>query len=179
VKLRNPLADIRFGPGSRLGPGFLLHAPWGGRFHCGPGCEFRRGFRAELGGPSSSIDIGAGTVFTYDTLVQCEGSISIGERAVFAAYSSVVDGSHRFRDLERAVLDQGYDLRPIRIGDGAAAMSKSTVIADVGTRAFVGANAVVSRPVPPYTVAVGAPARVIDYFGPPGQEPEGWDRGAR
>jgi acetyltransferase-like isoleucine patch superfamily enzyme len=31
----------------------------------------------------------------------------------------------------------------------------------------------VTKPIPPYTVAVGAPARPIDYFGPPGQEPEG------
>jgi acetyltransferase-like isoleucine patch superfamily enzyme len=44
-------------------------------------------------------------------------------------------------------------------------------MADIGTRAFIGANAVVSRPVPAYTVAVGAPARPIEYFGPPGGEP--------
>jgi hypothetical protein len=29
---------------------------------------------------------------------------------------------------------------------------------------------VVTRPVPPHTVAVGAPANRIDYFGPPGRE---------
>jgi acetyltransferase-like isoleucine patch superfamily enzyme len=44
-------------------------------------------------------------------------------------------------------------------------------MADIGRRAFVGANAVVTRPVPPYTVAVGAPAKPIEYFGPPGEEP--------
>jgi acetyltransferase-like isoleucine patch superfamily enzyme len=46
-------------------------------------------------------------------------------------------------------------------------------MADVGTRAFIGANSVVSKPIPPYTIAVGAPARPIEYFGPPGAEPEG------
>jgi len=44
-------------------------------------------------------------------------------------------------------------------------------MAECGTRAFVGASAVVTKPVPPYTVAVGAPARPIEYFGPPGGEP--------
>jgi acetyltransferase-like isoleucine patch superfamily enzyme len=44
-------------------------------------------------------------------------------------------------------------------------------MADVGTRAFIGANSVVTKPIPPYTVAVGAPARPIEYFGPPGGEP--------
>jgi len=31
---------------------------------------------------------------------------------------------------------------------------------------------VVTRPIPRYTVAVGAPARPIEYFGPAGEEPE-------
>ena len=176
VRLRNPLADISFGAGCRLGPGFSLQAPWGGRFHCGPGCEFRRGFRAELAGPDATVAIGDATRFTYDVVIQCAGSITIGAGAMFAAHSMVVDGSHRFRDLDVGLLDQGYDLRTIHIGDGVGVMAKTTVIADVGTRAFVGANALVSRPIPPYTVAVGVPARVVDYFGPPGQEPEGWPR---
>jgi acetyltransferase-like isoleucine patch superfamily enzyme len=44
-------------------------------------------------------------------------------------------------------------------------------MADVGERAFVGANSVVTRPVPPFTVAVGAPAKPIEYFGPQDREP--------
>ena len=85
----------------------------------------------------------------------------------------VVDGQHRFRDLDRPMVHQGYDFTPIVIEDHATITTKCSVMARVGRRAFVGANSVVTRPVPPYTVAVGAPARPIDYFGPPGQEPEG------
>lgn len=29
--------------------------------------------------------------------------------------------------------------------------------------------------IPPYMVALGIPARPIDYFGPPGEEPPNWD----
>jgi len=175
VKLRNPLADIRFGPGSVAGPGFSISAPWGGRFHCGANCEFRRGFIAELAGPDSTIEIGNRTVFTYHSLVQCAGTISVGDDASFGQSSMLVDGNHRFRDLDRPVLEQGYDVRPIRIDDEATTMTKCTIIADIGRHAIVGANAVVLSPVPAYTVAVGVPARVVDYFGPPGQEPEGWE----
>jgi len=46
-------------------------------------------------------------------------------------------------------------------------MTKCTILNDVGDGAFVGANSVVTKPIPPYSLAVGAPARVIDYFGPP------------
>jgi serine acetyltransferase len=38
----------------------------------------------------------------------------------------------------------------------------------------IDANAVVTKPIPPYTVAARVPARVIDYFGPKGSEPEGF-----
>jgi acetyltransferase-like isoleucine patch superfamily enzyme len=174
VKLRNPMADISFGPGCRLGPGFSLHAPWGGTFRCGPGCEFRRGFRVELAGPESTVEVGDRTVATYDVLIQCASAVRIGADCGLGQATLIVDGNHRYRDLSRPPLRGDYDLRPINIGDGAVAWSKNTIIADIGERAILGSGAVAVKPIPPYTVAVGAPARVIDYFGPPGQEPEGW-----
>ena len=160
VILRNPHADVRFDGPVYLGPGFSLFCPEGGTFHVGPHVEFRRGFRAELHG--GTITIGGGTVFTYDVVLQCSSRIDIGERCIFAHAATVVDGNHRFRDLERPVLGQGYDLRPIAIGVDATILAKATVIADVGQRAVVGANAVVTRPVPPFTVAAGTPAQVIE-----------------
>jgi acetyltransferase-like isoleucine patch superfamily enzyme len=176
--LRNPHAHIEFQGPAYLGPGFSLHMPYGGTVIIGPNVEFRRDFRAELMDANSRLVIGADTRFTYSVVIQCGTTIEIGERAVFAQSVMIVDGSHRFRDLDRPMLDQGYDFRPIRIEDDVTAMSKATIINSIGTRAFIGANAVVSRPVPAYTVAVGVPARVIDYFGPPGLEPEELDEPA-
>ena len=164
VIARNPGADIRFDGPVYLGPGFSLFCPEGGTFHVGPGVEFRRNFRAELHG--GRITIGAGSVFTYDVLVQCTSSIDIGERCMFGQSTIVVDGNHRFRDLTKPMLAQGYDLTPITIGDDATITSKCTIIADVGERAFIGANSVVTRPVPPFTVAAGVPAKIIETFGP-------------
>ena len=170
VLARHPHADIRFEGPVHLGPGFSLMMPRGGTFVVGAGVEFRRGFRAEVE-PGGRIAIGAGSVFTYYVLLQCSTTIDIGERCVFAQSAIVVDGHHRFRDLERPVLEQGYDFAPVHIEDDAMISAKCTIMADVGRRAFVAANAVVTRPVAPYTLAAGVPARPIDYFGPPGGEP--------
>jgi acetyltransferase-like isoleucine patch superfamily enzyme len=167
VLARNPHATVRFTEPVYLGPGFSLHMPDGGSFIAGPACEFRRNFRAEISG-DGRIEIGAGTVFTYDVVIQCSTSIAIGERCLFGQATLIVDGNHRYRDLDRPTLAQGYDYRPIRIADDAAIMTKCTIIADVGERCFVGANSVVTKPVPPYTVVAGVPARVLDYFGPAG-----------
>jgi virginiamycin A acetyltransferase len=173
VLWRNPHAQIEFRGPVYLGPGFSLDMPRGGTFIVGPGVEFRRGFRAEFGRPETRIIIGASAVFTYDVIIQCTSSIEIGEHCQFGQASLVVDGNHRFRDLDRPMLTQGYELRPLKIADHAVVTTKCTILADIGERTFVGANSVVSRPLPPFCVAAGAPAQVLDYFGPPGQEPAG------
>jgi acetyltransferase-like isoleucine patch superfamily enzyme len=67
---------------------------------------------------------------------------------------------------------QGYDLRPIHIGDGAGISDKCTIQADVGERAMVASGSVVNRPIPPYCLAMGAPARIVRYFGPPERRAE-------
>jgi len=71
------------------------------------------------------------------------------------------------------VLDQGYNFRPVTIGDNAMILSKCTVLADIGEGAVIGANSVVTRPVPAFCLAAGVPARVLEYFGPPDQSPPG------
>lgn len=170
VLLRHPHATIRFEGPAYLGPGFSLHMPDGGTFIVGPGVEFRRGFRAEISN-NGRITIGAGSYLTYDVILACSTSIDIGERCGLAQSTFVADGNHRYRDLDRPFLAQGYEFRPIRIEDGAQIHSKCTIVASIGERAVIGANAVVNRPIPPHTLAAGVPARVIDYFGPPGGEP--------
>lgn len=170
VLFRHPHARIVFEGPVYLGPGFSLHIPSHGEFIVGPGVEFRRNFRAEIA-QGARISIGGGSVCTYDVLMQCGRSIEIGERCMFGQSTLVVDGNHRFRDLDKPMLAQGYDLRPIRIEDDATVTTKCTIIADVGRRAFIGANSVVVKSIPPYTVAAGVPARAVDYFGPPGGEP--------
>jgi acetyltransferase-like isoleucine patch superfamily enzyme len=169
VLMRNPHADIRFGKYVYLGPGFSLHMPFGGTFIAGDGVEFRRGFRAEVEGEGRLV-IGPQTVFTYYVLIQCGRSIEIGARCMFGQSTMVVDGNHRFRDLNTPMLAQGYDYRPLRIEDDAVVTTKCTIINDIGERSFIGANSVVTKPIPPFTVAVGAPAEVREYFGPPPQE---------
>ena len=170
VKLRNPHATIEFGKGVYLGPGFSLHMPFGGTFIAGPGAEFRRNFRAETG-ENGRIEIGAHSYMTYDVIITADTTIDIGERCGFAQTCYVADGSHKYRDLDKPFLAQGYNYTPITIEDDVQIHSKCTIVNSIGTRSVIGANAVVSRPIPPYCLAAGVPARVIDYFGPPGLEP--------
>lgn len=174
VLARNPHADIRFGTGTYLGPGFSLHMPFGGSFHAGDGVEFRRNFRAELG-PNGRISIGNGCYATYDVIITCDTVIEIGERCGLGQNLYMTDGSHKYRDLEVPFLEQGYNYRQIRIEDDVQIHSKCTIVHSIGTRSIIGANAIVTKEIPPYCVAGGVPAKVLDYFGPPGLEPPGFE----
>ena len=100
-----------------FGPGFSIHAPYGGTLRVGQAVEFRRGFRLELAEGYSEVSIGAGTAFTYEVVIQCGRRIEIGERCIFGQATMIVDGDHRFRDLDRPIAEQGYDLRPVTIAD--------------------------------------------------------------
>jgi acetyltransferase-like isoleucine patch superfamily enzyme len=155
-----------------LGPGFHLEIPDAGSFIVGAGVSFRRGFVCEIH-DGGQVSIGAGTTFTSYGLIQCSTSIEIGERCAFGQSTLIVDGYHRYLGLDDHWLDQGYDFRPIRIGDGAGVSDKCTVQADIGERAMIASQSVVNRPIPAYSVAAGVPARVIRYFGPPEQRPRG------
>lgn len=170
ILLRHPHATIRFGRGVYLGPGFSLHIPGPGTFIVGDGVEFRRNFRAEISG-DGRIEIGAGSYLTYGVVLACTTAMSIGERCGIGLCCSVYDGNHRYRDLTRPFLEQGYDFRPITIEDDVQIHSLCTIVNNIGRRAVIGANSVITRPIPRYTLAVGAPARPVDYFGPPGEEP--------
>ena len=172
VLLRNPHATIIFGEHVYLGPGFSLHIPDNGTFIAGPGTEFRRKFRAEISGDGKLV-IGAGCYATYDVIISCATSIEIGDRCGLGQALYMTDGNHRYRDLDTPFLQQGYNFRALTIEDDVQIFSKVTVTNSIRTRSIIGANSMVTKEIPPYCVAAGVPAKVIDYFGPPGQEPEG------
>ena len=58
---------------------------------------------------------------------------------------------------------QGPSLKrePLRIGDGVWIGANATVMADVGNHAIVGAGSVVTKPVPPFAVVAGNPAKIL------------------
>ena len=83
----------------------------------------------------------------------------------------VSDANHRFDDPELPVTWQGFVSKgPTRVGDncwlGANVVVGSGVT--IGERCVIGANSVVTSDVEPFTVAAGAPARVLRRIEPRG-----------
>ena len=164
-------ARVEFRGPVYLGRGFQLLMPNGGSFIVGAGVEFRRDFVCEIQG-DGRVEIGDGAIFTYGCVIQCSTSVEVGPGAMIGQHCQIVDGNHRYRDPNVPFLEQGYDFRPIRIGAQAAILSKCTIIADVGERAVVAAHSVVTKPVPPFSLAGGIPAKVLERYGPDAHVPE-------
>jgi acetyltransferase-like isoleucine patch superfamily enzyme len=167
-------ADVAIHRSARLGPRFAVWIPGRGRLHIGPGCELRRNFFAEIHG-EGVVELGPDVIFTGATTIQITTSLTIGARTAIGVGTFIADGNHRYTDHTKHWLDDEYDYRPIVIGDGAAIMTNAVILASVGTRSAVGANSVVTRPVPDYCLVAGAPARIIEYFGPPELAPPGFE----
>ena len=110
------------------------------------------------------VRIGAGTFLNLGVMVAAERLVEIGDHCMLANGCFVSDSSHRYDDLELPITWQGFDSKgPTRIGDncwlGAHAVVTSGVT--IGERCVVGANSVVTGDIEPFSVATGAPARVI------------------
>lgn len=155
-----------------IGPGFSLYMPHRGTLIVGSGVEMRRGVTIEITG-DGRVTIGPDAVLTYGPVIQCSTSVDIDRGAQIGQEVSILDGQHRFRAYQLPEEERGLDAAPIRIGAEAMILSKATILADVGDHAVIGAHAVVTRPVPSYCLAVGVPARVVEYFGPAELRPPG------
>jgi acetyltransferase-like isoleucine patch superfamily enzyme len=110
------------------------------------------------------IRIGEGTFLNLGVMVAATELVEIGSHCMFANGCFITDGSHRFDDLEKPVPWQGFTTKgPTKIGDnvwcGAHVVITSGVT--IGERCVIGANSVVTSDLPPFSIAAGAPARVI------------------
>jgi acetyltransferase-like isoleucine patch superfamily enzyme len=110
------------------------------------------------------VRIGAGTFLNIGVMVAAENLVEIGEHCMLANGCFVSDANHRIDDPELPVTMQGFESKgPTRIGDncwlglGVAVTSGVTI----GERSVIGANSVVTRDIEPFSVAAGAPARVL------------------
>jgi acetyltransferase-like isoleucine patch superfamily enzyme len=153
--------------------GNVLEALREGRLEIGPHTLFEPHVWITVPG-SARIRIGEGVFLNIGVMVAAFELVEIGDHCMLANGCFVTDGNHRFDDPDVPVPWQGFTTKgPTRIGDnvwlGANVVVTSGVT--IGRRCVVGANSVVTGDLPPFSIAAGAPARVlrtISYRDSPG-----------
>jgi acetyltransferase-like isoleucine patch superfamily enzyme len=124
------------------------------------------------------VRIGAGSFLNLGVMVAAHELVEIGEHCMLANGCFVSDAGHRYDDPHKPITWQGFESKgPTRIGDncwlGANVVVTSGV--SIGQRCVIGANSVVTGDIEPFSIAAGAPARVlrrVSYADSP--EPSGW-----
>lgn len=78
----------------------------------------------------------------------------------------ISDNLHSYADISKPIIEQPIkQLKKIRIGEGSWIGENVCIIgASIGKHCTIGANSVVTHDIPDYSVAVGAPARVIKRY---------------
>ena len=143
--------------------GNVLEALREGRLEVGAGTLFEP--HVWLTAPEEArIRIGQGCFLNIGVMVAAVKLVEIGDHCMFANGCFVTDGAHRFDDPDRPVPWQGFTTKgPTRVGDnvwcGANVVITSGVT--VGERCVIGANSVVTRDLPPRSIAAGVPAKVL------------------
>lgn len=99
----------------------------------------------------------------YGTPGEASGLISIGNGVRIAAHCMIIAGNHRFEDTSKPIHGQGIEPKPIVIEDDVWIGGSVNIIAGVtiGHGSVIGAGSVVTKDIPPMSVAVGAPAKII------------------
>lgn len=133
-----------------------------GRLEIGPHAYFEPG--VWLTSDAGRISIGGGTLMNLNVMVAAVDAVTIGEHCMIANGCLITDGNHRFDDPVKPVPWQGFTSKgPVTIGDnvwlGANVVVTSGVT--IGRRSVIGANSVVVTDVPEFSIAAGAPARVL------------------
>jgi acetyltransferase-like isoleucine patch superfamily enzyme len=115
-------------------------------------------------GPSGRIEIGAGVYMNYGCSIGAMELVRIGARCSFGPYVMIMDNA--FHQLEPERRNEIPPSGPVTIGEDVWLGARVIVLPGVtiGAGAAVGAGSVVTRDVPPRSLAVGSPARVIRTF---------------
>lgn len=95
------------------------------------------------------------------------GTLKIGQDSLLGPNVVILTGNHGFRNPNALIRRQGILPRPTTIGEDVWLGANATILdgITVGKGSVVGAGSVVTRDIPPYSIAVGVPAKVIGQRG--------------
>ncbi len=114
--------------------------------------------------PGAVLCVGDGVAIRPYCTISAAESIVIEEDVVLSAFSTVIDSDHVHGGRNDNIVWGGrLETSPVRIGRGTWIGERVAILrgTNIGRFCTIGANSVVRGEIPDYSIAVGAPARVV------------------
>ena len=109
------------------------------------------------------ITIGKGCYIGTGTTLFGHKGLEIGNDCLLAQNITLTPYSHIFDDPNAIIYSQGGHCEKVTIGNDVYIGMRAAVMysGNIGDGSLIGAGSVVVKPIPPYSIAVGCPAKVI------------------
>lgn len=139
--------------------------------HIGKETEILPNSRIQLFASNEFVDpkivIGDNCYFCYDVSLLAGADITIHNNVLIASRVLICSESHGMNpESDLPYMSQPLLGAPIEIGDNCWIGENVVVLSGVsiGEGCIVGASSVVTKDIPPFSIAVGSPARVVKVF---------------
>lgn len=156
--------NIRLGKGVYLDHGVYLHATPSG-IRLGDNTFIMHGSMLHVFNfrklPHAGITIGKDCFIGEMNVMRGQGGITIGDKVYTGPMVQILAVNHVFRNPDIPIADQGITAKGIVIEDDVW-LGAGAIVVDgvrIGQGSVIGAGAVVSQDIPPYSIAVGSPAK--------------------
>lgn len=108
--------------------------------------------------------VGNNCRIAYDCIFQANGGIEMGDEVIFGPGVKVWSVNHVFDRTDKPIYEQGYEHKPVVIGNGVWFGANSFIMpgAHIGDHVIVSAGSVVAgKDVESYSILAGNPARKV------------------
>lgn len=115
--------------------------------------------------PIIRIDDNVG--LTKGTFISAVLSVHIKKDVMIGPYCFIGDYDHDYKDITKPISGQPLkNIKPVVIEEGSWIGAHVTIASgvNIGKNSVIGANSVVTKDIPEYSVAVGIPAKVVKKY---------------
>ena len=146
----------------------------GKRLTLGKHCRFEVFPHLMIEGETIKLRIGDNVQMNDNVHICAMQSVEIGDNVLMASNIYISDNSHGVYNGDNAKLSspeispikRPYYIAPVKIGENVW-ICQGVVVnpgVTIGEGSIIGANSVVTHSIPSYSIAVGAPAKIIKHF---------------
>jgi len=122
--------------------------------------------------PEPKIFLGNGCKIGRRSMISARNLIELQADVLLSPSVLIMDHNHEFSDVTRPIHDQGVTLGAKIVIEKNCWLGYSAVILSnkgelrIGQNSVIGANTVLTQSVPPFSVVVGNPAKVVRVYDP-------------